>query len=173
MNKDTDLKLVPPKKVEELPDVKSDDTPQWNPNEDIEPQLNRIEQDLIAKLKSAQAIDVSNRAVKNDVFNQLIEQAIDKCLAIAKEMELAGYRDANTDNILQSRIQAFREMRANQSLSLDIQPEHYHEQDVVEKQENPANQPGGIAGIFKRGRALIARKISRDKIPTVSEENVR
>lgn len=162
-----DLTLTPPS--EETKNT----GPQWNPNEDIEPQLNRIEDELKEKVMAIPAKDPLSKRAE---FNKIVDEAIDKCFQITKEMEEAGFYDANTSNKIHSRIQSFRDMKNNGSLSLiPRQQSVTREEQIIQEQEQKKNrEPNGITEKLKKGTQIVKGWFGRKKsVQQNAEENVR
>ena len=138
--------------------------------QNTEERLNQITDKTINILRNKGIVDQSGKAVHISEFNALVNKAINECMKISKENELSGHIDATSSNVIEARIQSFREMLENQSLSVGISTTQKtdYEQEIINRDE--PMQSGGTAGIFKRG---IRRIFSHKEIQPVENEDVR
>jgi len=134
---------------------------------DIEKQLNKIESDLETKLRKANVIDANNKALKVEKFNKFIDEAIDECNLILRDLEISRNYDANTNNIVFSRIEAFRAMKENQAFKVSTKETDGKEQRIIE------NKNTKRFSLFKRGKGLALRQIFGQRTPQQSEEKTR
>jgi hypothetical protein len=134
---------------------------------DIEKQLNKIESDLETKLRKANVIDANNKALKVEKFNKFIDEAIDECNLILRDLEISRNYDANTNNIVFSRIEAFRAMKGKQAFKVSTKETDGKEQRIIE------NKNTKRFSLFKRGKGFALRQIFGQRTPQQSEENTR
>ena len=138
--------------------------------QDIEQQLNQITNELNTHLKFTGIVDSDGKAVNIEEFNRLVENAITDCFKIAANLELEPRFDANSNNIVQSRIQFLRDMQKNKSISPDINPEQDYEQEIIEKNTN--KEPGWMAKLWKRGKDRIHAKRKLENVQTNGKEEI-
>ncbi len=117
---------------------------------DIEEQLNNITDNLHEKLMQAGAIDETGKTVDRAKFDQVIKNMIDEIIPISRDLELKRY-DANSRNIVESRIAWLREIKNAKSLAWPTNITDGREENSIQKAVH--NSPAG----YNRGTQLLHR----------------
>ncbi|MBQ6027155.1 MAG: hypothetical protein IJL21_01200 [Alphaproteobacteria bacterium] len=117
---------------------------------DIEEQLNNITDNLHEKLMQAGAIDETGKTVDRAKFDQVIKNMIDEIIPISRDLELKRY-DANSRNIVESRIAWLRKIKNAKSLAWPTNITDGREENSIQKAVH--NSPDS----YNRGTQLLHR----------------
>ena len=135
---------------------------------DIDRQIEDMTNDLKQKMIAANIIDETGNALNVEKFDSLIDEAISKCYDMLKEMEETRRYDANSNNIIFSRINSFKTMKKNQTFNLYVAPEFDEEKENIENFEKKNDKTGkhvwlnGIKKLFAKTKK-IQPNISPDR----------
>ena len=98
---------------------------------DIEEQLDQITDDLRQKLEQAGAIDKNGKTIDSAKFDGVIENLVDEIIPISRELELGRY-DANSRNIVESRIAWLRKIKNAHSIAYPTNLSDGKEEEIMQ-----------------------------------------
>ena len=117
---------------------------------DIEEQLNKITDNLRQKLERAGAIDENGKTVDSAKFDRVIENMVDEIIPISRELELGRY-DANSRNIVESRIARLRGIKNAHSIAYPTNLSDGKEEEIIQKTKSKS------PNAFTKGTGLVHR----------------
>jgi len=117
---------------------------------DIEEQLNKITDDLRQELERAGAIDKNGETIDYAKFDGVIENLVDKIIPISRELELGRY-DANSRNLVESRIAWLREIKNAHSVAYPTNLSDGKEEEIIQKTKSKS------PSAFTKGTGLVHR----------------